>query len=65
MNPSALLCPSHQTQVRRWQHANPALASPLQCQFPPPGYMPLLIPWPTSPYAPPGSLESTEVYGVS
>lgn len=27
--------PSHQTEVGRWQHANPALAGPLQCQFPP------------------------------
>lgn len=32
---SAFPLPSHQTQVGRWQHANPALAGPLQCQFPP------------------------------
>lgn len=43
---SAFPLPSRQTQVGRWQHANPALAGPLQCQFPPWGYMPLLIPSP-------------------
>lgn len=62
---SAFPFSSHQTQVGRWQHANPALAGPLQCQFPPPGYMPLLIPCPSLPCAHPPRGESTGVYGVS
>lgn len=61
---SAFPLSSHQTQVWRWQHANPALAGPLQCQFPPPGYMPLLIPCPSPPCAHPHR-DSTGAYGVS
>lgn len=54
--PQHPLPPPTQTQVGRWQHANPAPAGPLQCQFPPPGYMPLLIPCPGQPCAHPPCL---------
>lgn len=54
---SVFQSPAHfpNTQVGQWQHANPALAGPLQSQFPLPRYMPLLVPWPGPPYARPTS----------